>query len=282
MGIESTAQSLSEIEKKTLNALSSNLQSLQEVATKSGLNIDSVRRSASWLSEKGLAQVSESRAKKLFLTANGKKSLEQGMPERRMLDALFLKGKMAFKEAQEQAGLLPQEFNAALGTNKRSAFIIILKEPQPTLELTEVGKEFLQTKTPDEKALLEISQSGSTQDLRAAKELITRGLAHEKEEIERKISITAQGEQVRSMKISSQRAYNVLGQVPTTYIGKKQPYIQFLNIIRRKLTELGFKEMESPLVVQEFYNFDVLFQPQNHPARTWTDTYQLKKPTHGK
>src|SRR3989344_2166790 len=84
------------------------------------------------------------------------------------------------------------------------------------------------------------------------------------------------------MKNSSPRAYNILGQVPTNYIGKKQPYIQFLNIIRRKLTELGFKEMESPLIVHEFYNFDVLFQPQNHPARTWTDTYQLKKPTHGK
>jgi phenylalanyl-tRNA synthetase alpha chain len=40
--------------------------------------------------------------------------------------------------------------------------------------------------------------------------------------------------------------------------------------------------MESPLITQEFYNFDVLFQPQNHPARSWTDTYQLKQPKKGK
>ena len=40
--------------------------------------------------------------------------------------------------------------------------------------------------------------------------------------------------------------------------------------------------MDAPLITQEFYNFDLLFQPQNHPARTWSDTYQLKRPTHGR
>jgi len=48
------------------------------------------------------------------------------------------------------------------------------------------------------------------------------------------------------------------------------------------MIELGFKEMKSTLITHEFYHFDGLYQPQNHPARTWTDTYQLKKPTHGK
>src|SRR3989338_10584768 len=97
------------------------------------------------------------------------------------------------------------------------------------------------------------------------------------------MSITPAGKEARELQefSSAQRAYNVLDPVPEMHIGKKQPYIQFLNIIRRKLTELGFKEMEAPMIVHEFYNFDVLFQPQNHPARTWTDTYHLKNPTHG-
>ena len=29
------------------------------------------------------------------------------------------------------------------------------------------------------------------------------------------------------------------------------------------------------VVVPEFYNFDLLYQPQNHPARDWTDTYSI-------
>jgi phenylalanyl-tRNA synthetase alpha chain len=40
--------------------------------------------------------------------------------------------------------------------------------------------------------------------------------------------------------------------------------------------------MNTSLTTTEFYNFDVLFQPQNHPARTWTDTYTLKTPPTGK
>ena len=48
-----------------------------------------------------------------------------------------------------------------------------------------------------------------------------------------------------------------------------------------KLVSLGFKEMPTSLITTEFFNFDVLYQPQNHPARTLTDTYQLKYPKSG-
>jgi phenylalanyl-tRNA synthetase alpha chain len=64
--------------------------------------------------------------------------------------------------------------------------------------------------------------------------------------------------------------------------GKKQPYNKFLWEVRQKLIELGFKEMEGPNIETEFWNFDALFQPQNHPARTWTQTYSLKNPKLGK
>jgi len=112
--------------------------------------------------------------------------------------------------------------------------------------------------------------------------LLKRGLIDEKQVIERKYSISQNGMKVlRSKGLSQSRTYNVLDPVPRIYSGKRQPYIQFLSKIREKLVSLGFKEMYAPLIVQEFYNFDVLFQPQNHPARTWTDTYQLKWPTHG-
>lgn len=58
--------------------------------------------------------------------------------------------------------------------------------------------------------------------------------------------------------------------------------MEFLNKIKAKLVQLGFNEMTGPLIETEFFNFDALFQPQNHPARTWTDTYHLKEPVHGK
>ncbi|MFH0711315.1 MAG: phenylalanine--tRNA ligase subunit alpha [Candidatus Aenigmatarchaeota archaeon] len=60
--------------------------------------------------------------------------------------------------------------------------------------------------------------------------------------------------------------------------GKRQPYNQFLMYVREKLVKLGFKEMVGPTIEMEFWNFDALFQPQNHPARDWTQTYSLKSP----
>ena len=58
----------------------------------------------------------------------------------------------------------------------------------------------------------------------------------------------------------------------------RQPYNQFLMYVREKLVKLGFKEMVGPTIEMEFWNFDALFQPQNHPARDWTQTYSLKYP----
>ena len=40
--------------------------------------------------------------------------------------------------------------------------------------------------------------------------------------------------------------------------------------------------MSGPTIETEFWNFDALFQAQNHPSRTWTQTYRLKKPKKGK
>jgi len=44
---------------------------------------------------------------------------------------------------------------------------------------------------------------------------------------------------------------------------------------------LGFVEMTGPLVELAFWNFDALFQAQNHPAREVHDTFMIRKPRHG-
>ena len=40
--------------------------------------------------------------------------------------------------------------------------------------------------------------------------------------------------------------------------------------------------MIGPIIELEVWNFDALYQAQNHPARDWTQTYSLKYPKHGK
>ncbi len=63
--------------------------------------------------------------------------------------------------------------------------------------------------------------------------------------------------------------------------GKRQPYNQFLWQVRQKLVKLGFKETVGRTIVTEFWNFDSLYQAQDHPSRDWTQTYSLKYPKYG-
>tara|TARA_Y100000310_G_scaffold345859_1_gene471624 strand:+ start:17574 stop:19016 length:1443 start_codon:yes stop_codon:yes gene_type:complete len=278
MDLKAKIRSLSDIEKKTLKVLSREEKEISEISKESGLNIDSARRAVAWLEQKGFAKVDPVKTIKAGLTKEGKNALSQGLPEQRMLDVLSEKG-MNFDDTMKKAKLSHQEFNVALGLNKRKNFVIISKKEKPMLELTGISKGF---ESEEQKELEKIS-SGEKPDSKISKELASRGLIEEKEEITRKVSITKEGSSaISSKEFSKERSYNIHEKVPELFIGKKQPYIQFLNNIRKKLVALGFKEMPERLVNQEFYNFDVLFQPQNHPARTWTDTYQLKNPKTGK
>ncbi|MFH1391736.1 MAG: phenylalanine--tRNA ligase subunit alpha [Candidatus Diapherotrites archaeon] len=278
MDLKAKIRSLSDIEKKCLKVLSQKEKEISEISKEANINIDSVRRAVNWLNEKGFAKITHIKTIKAGLTKEGKNALENGLPEQKMLDVLSEEG-MSFDDAMKKANLSQQEFNVALGLNKRKNFVIISKKEKPMLELTGISKGF---ENEEKKELEKISQ-GETPDSKISKELIARGLIEEKEEIIRKISITKEGSSALSSKeFSEERNYNIHEKVPELFIGKKQPYIQFLNNIRKKLVALGFKEMPERLVNQEFYNFDVLFQPQNHPARTWTDTYQLKNPKIGK
>jgi len=77
------------------------------------------------------------------------------------------------------------------------------------------------------------------------------------------------------------RKYDVAAPAPTIHPGKKQLYFNYLDEVREKMIAMGFKEMKGSIVQTEFWNFDALFQPQSHPARTPRDTYYLKAPKQG-
>ncbi|BEP17041.1 phenylalanine--tRNA ligase subunit alpha [Pyrofollis japonicus] len=75
------------------------------------------------------------------------------------------------------------------------------------------------------------------------------------------------------------REYNVEALPPRVLPGRLNFFSQFIEYIRDVMKELGFVEVEAPPVELEFWNYDVLFQPQFHPARSPTDTFYLKAPS---
>ncbi|MFA6269272.1 MAG: phenylalanine--tRNA ligase subunit alpha [archaeon] len=269
---------LSDIERKLLFSLNPSFSNFDLISIACGIPIDSVRRASAWLNEKGFAVVEESEVEKFCLTPDGEKALVNGMPENILLETLTrMGGKASFAGLEKESGLSRQEFMAALGINKRKAFVVILNG---SIEETGVAKD--QETFLEQNLLRDIVDSKSVSQ-EGAQELQKRGLVEKKKVVDRKIKISAVGEEAKEILAGSnvKRTFDVEGAVPTLFIGKKAPYIQFLQQIRSKLVSLGYKEMDTKLVVTEFYNFDVLFQPQNHPARTLTDTYQLKNPRTG-
>ncbi len=286
MDLTQKVESLSSIEAKALKALDlEKLEGMEEIAKKSGLPIDSVRRAIEWLKEKELAKVEEEKKETIVLTAIGKSSLNKALPERLFVEALQqLEGKGSLEDVFKKSQLNRPEFNVAMGLAKRNAWISIQGGKKTLLEFTGLEKEFLEGNYPLEKAMKKIKETLelNKEEKKALQEALKRGLAEKVVEVEKKAMLTADGKKaIALLETVKKRTYNVHGAVPKIFIGKKHAYVQFLDHARAKLLELGFKEMESPLITQEFYNFDALFQPQGHPARQWTDTYQLKQPKTG-
>ncbi|MBN1523283.1 MAG: phenylalanine--tRNA ligase subunit alpha [Spirochaetales bacterium] len=78
------------------------------------------------------------------------------------------------------------------------------------------------------------------------------------------------------------RSYNINTAPVRVLLGRKSPYVDFLDKLKDQLTSLGFEEYDGPLVETEFWNSDALFMPQFHPARDIHDVYYIKEPTHAK
>jgi len=287
MDLRQKAESLSRIEAKALGALDSEKFLLpEEIAKESGLPIDSVRRAVEWLKEKGLIEIVEEQEESLVLTAVGKSSLAKALPERLFVEALqALGGKGSLEQVYKKSQLNRPELNVAMGIAKRNAWISIRKGEETLLELTGLEKGFLEGNYVLEEAMKKVKEALeiSKEEKKALAEGLKRGLVEKVLKKEKKARLNASGEKILQLLAGvKKRSYNVHGAVPKIFVGKRQPYVQFLEQLRQKLVNLGFKEMKERLIVQEFYNFDALFQPQNHPARSWTDTYQLKQPCFGK
>ena len=71
--------------------------------------------------------------------------------------------------------------------------------------------------------------------------------------------------------------YNAMGQDVNN--GSLHPLLRVRTQFREIMLELGFQEMPTNNFVESsFWNFDALFQPQQHPARDAHDTYFLTNP----
>jgi len=78
------------------------------------------------------------------------------------------------------------------------------------------------------------------------------------------------------------KPYNLNEKTYIYYPGRVHPLRELIREIREIFISMGFEEAEGPLIELSFINFDILFQPQDHPARDMQDTFYIKHPERGK
>jgi phenylalanyl-tRNA synthetase alpha chain len=243
-----------------------------------GTREDAVIQHAHLLADRGLAEVLRSTEISYMLSGEGIEYGEKGLPERQLYQS--------FGDSIPLADLSKNPLSRiGIGQMRRKGWVVI--------------KDGIVTKTgtaaesDEERALRDPSVGGS-----GVKDLVKRGLLVEEETVSIRIRITPEGiamvragldlteetgtltrEQIigGAWKDLTLRRYDV-GKLPKkVYPGKIHPYQRLIDHMRHVLLEMGFTEIQGSIVQSAFWNFDALFQPQDHPAREMQDTFYLSE-----
>ncbi len=210
------------------------------------------------------------------LTEEGEKYLQEGLPEEKLVK--ILKKPMGIGEASKRI----DNFHIAMSWAKKKGWIRLEKG-----KLVSVGKP---EKSEEGEALRRLSQ-GKEIGEKTLSTLLRRKLVRKEKSDAFKKASKLVGKEVTNLtpeliktglwKDVKLRPYDITVTGGKLYPGKRQPYNRFISQVREKLAQMGFKEMSGPIIESEFWNFDALFQAQDHPSRDWTQTYTLKKPKRG-
>lgn len=303
-------QKVQEIDYLVLTGLAGQEQPLELGALSQQIGLDQAKVSAVFVTRQGAELVVDE--KPYFELSVGKKAKDWGeiLPERRIVTALNEAGKaLAIPEIADKAALPPKEVGGSLKALRDKGWVA---QQGKSLELTEAGKEAaLGAPGPDEVVFAVVAKSDhlvTDRDLKsqglpvdeALKLFASRkGVLDVRERVERFAKLSEAGQQLidsgiapvkevnlltaemlkdGSWKDVEFRPYDVTAAAEPSYPGKEHPLVSVFEKTRRVFLEMGFEETESGYVESSFWDFDALFQPQDHPARDMQDTFYVSNP----
>ncbi len=265
---------------------------------------------ATLLSDAGLVALQEIPLQELVIKENGRAAVIDKLPERRVLEALVSAGRgLTMQELPELTGLDAREVGGSLRFLSAKKWAV---KKGPEISLIDGADAALTTPGEDEMLLarlagedggriLEEALADSGIDVAAALKLLKgrRDLFEVKQKRRRLISLTDEGSALVREGVEEQRdiaqltpemiasgewregtfkSYDINLGVSAVHPGKPHPMQRVNEDTRRVFLEMGFEEIKKPTVESAFWNFDALFQPQDHPAREMQDTFYLANP----
>ncbi len=297
MDINKIIESLSPNERKILPNLVSG--DVVEICKKSNLDKVSVLRAMEYLQNKGILKINSVKKKIIELGVNGALYKKKGLPERRLLNLLNEKRIVSLKDAPKLAGLSSEEFKASLGSLKKKALIELNKgrivfSGTPEEIARKTLEEQLLDSVPVDYDSLQPEQLFALKNLQLRKDIVEivehNEINFELTELGKKISKLEfkEGDLIEQItpellkkesnwKGKKFRRYNVSSDLPDLRGGKRHFVNQSIDYVRKIWTDMGFREVSGNMIQPSFWNFDALFQPQDHPARDLADTFFIDK-----
>ncbi len=267
---------------------------IKGICASSGLGEAEVLTGAHMLQQRGLAKVIQADELYFTLTDLGKKYLKEGLPEQRMLDEI----RGGAKRLADIKTVSKEEVSPALGYLKRNNLITIKKEVDGLLlAATPAGNAVIGT-NPFSFLSDEVPAVQLTAEQRSAIALFKeRGLVKESVRKRYRVELTSEGKAAaaelavskielideltedvlkdKSWKNKAFRHYDVGITTPIGEVGRRHPMVESNNILRDIFLEMGFQEMSGPIVECAFWDMDVMWIPQDHPAREEQATFYL-------
>jgi len=277
---------LSQNEEIALKALKDGKEKgVPAICKETGLNEDGARRGVFFLSQKGLASMRVEESNGIKVTEKGKAALHS-FPDLKLLDY----GGKPVKE-------VPAELAGFMGPMKQFGYISLeggkikplgkdpaayplataLKSPEKADKdkVAELKRRGYIEEFSSKNIFAKITEAGKKE---AA--IILQETAHSLDSVELKHFKSLTQEMVKSGSLKGVKfpELNIAPEtVPAQDSGKTHPLTNAINSIRDIFISMGFEEMEGDYVEEAFWNFDALFQPQDHPSRELADTFYINR-----
>jgi phenylalanyl-tRNA synthetase alpha chain len=306
MSDDRLVEQLSTLEKRVLTALKEiGPASPEQVQESTGLSQTvEVMNASSWLEAKGLVTIEE---KVRRLCALKRPDIaDRPLPEKKVARVVLedFDGSAPLSALKKGGKLKNEEIQIALGWIRKKGWGDISKDGAETvITLTEKGRSELDLNGDDELLIQRLS-GGALYEDDSNREVLAqlrqrRDFLNERLVTERSISLTDDGRRIAAPGFELReevgqvtpeliqsgkwrdvgiRKYDVKAFAPTVYGGRRHPLTLLINRIRSVFLTMGFTEITGDYVESAFWNMDVLFTAQDHPARELHDTFYITNP----
>ncbi|MBQ6444162.1 MAG: phenylalanine--tRNA ligase subunit alpha [Methanosphaera sp.] len=281
----------------------------EEIAETEDMPVKAVTSAAGMLESKGIITVAKKSIDTIGLSEEGEDYAVNGLPEHRILRALqdFSKeGKdeATMEEVIQKAGVSQAQMKFSIGTLMRNKWA---RMNNGKLTITDEGKnvnideldqvkflKFLYDKKEVLSENIPKSFDNAKKQFQRRKELFNIKTEQEfkfkladtgKKILEKGFTFQNEATQLTHQQLKTgewknlhYRGYDINTSTPNNYPGKIHPLQQTIEEIRDIFIDMGFDEAKGNILESAFWNFDMLFQPQDHAAREMQDTFYVSNP----